>query len=62
MNVVPVNQEPKIKYAQGKRSKPDQPIKIKRSRLSQSSMRISEPPTKPFELKNVELKIKNIIK
>ena len=25
-------------------------------------MRISEPPTKPFELKNVELKIKNIIK
>ena len=45
INVVPVNQEPIIRYAQGNNNKPDQPMKIKRSRLSQSSMRMSEPPT-----------------
>ena len=46
MNVAPVNEKLIMRYAQGNNNnKPDQPMKTKRSRLSQSSMRMSEPPT-----------------
>ena len=46
MNVVHVKEELIIRYVQGNNNnKPDQPIKTKGSRLSQSPMRMSEPPT-----------------
>ena len=45
MNVVPVKEELIIRYAQGNNNKPNQTMKTKRSRLSQSSMRMNEPPT-----------------
>lgn len=45
MNVVPIKEELIMRYAQGNHNKPNQPMKTKGSRLSQSPMRMSEPPT-----------------
>jgi hypothetical protein len=38
--VVPVNQEPTLKYAVGKSTRPDHPKKINLSLLSQSSSKV----------------------
>ena len=45
MNVVPIKEELIMIYAQGNNNKPNQTMKTKRSRLSQTSMRMSEPTT-----------------
>jgi len=41
--VIPVNQPPSAKYAQGNKSNPDQPTKTKRSRFNQSSTKLISP-------------------
>ena len=47
INIVPVKEESIMRYAQGNNNnnKPDQRMKRKRLRLSQSPMRMNEPPT-----------------
>ena len=42
-NVVPTNQPPIARYAQGSRSSPDPPINTKRSRFNQSSRTSNHP-------------------